>query len=153
MKKWKCYSLSCVQLSATPWTPPPMGFSRQEYWSGLHSLLQGIFLTQGSNLGLLHCRQIFFLPSEPTGKPSIYMSGKKIQAEKNYIHSSVFKLKSWNSSLWIQVLLKAGDRKRFKPTGFIGENGCVKENSKAVTWGWESHQAAKQAWPQVKRGR
>ena len=33
-------SLSCVQLFATPWTeayqaPPSMGFSRQEYWSGL----------------------------------------------------------------------------------------------------------------------
>ena len=32
--------LSCVQLFATPWTvacqaPLPMGFSRQEYWSGL----------------------------------------------------------------------------------------------------------------------
>ena len=32
--------LSHVQLSATPWTvahqaPLPMGFSRQEYWSGL----------------------------------------------------------------------------------------------------------------------
>ena len=27
---------------------------------GCHSLLQGIFLTQGSNPGLLHCRQIFF---------------------------------------------------------------------------------------------
>ena len=31
---------SCVQLSATPWTvarqaPLSMGFSRQEYWSGL----------------------------------------------------------------------------------------------------------------------
>ena len=26
---------------------------------GSHSLLQGIFLTQGSDLGLLHCRQIF----------------------------------------------------------------------------------------------
>ena len=25
-----------------------------------HSLLQGIFLTQGSNLGLLHCRQILY---------------------------------------------------------------------------------------------
>ena len=25
---------------------------------GSHSLLQGIFLTQGSNLGLLHCRHI-----------------------------------------------------------------------------------------------
>ena len=33
-------SLSCVWLFATPWTaayqaPPSMGFSRQEYWSGL----------------------------------------------------------------------------------------------------------------------
>ena len=26
---------------------------------GCHSLLQGIFLTQGSNLGLLHCRRFF----------------------------------------------------------------------------------------------
>jgi len=38
--KWKVKvkSLSRVQLLATPWTaafqaPPPMGFSRQEYWS------------------------------------------------------------------------------------------------------------------------
>ena len=35
----KVKSLSCVPLFATPWTaacqaPPPMGFSRQEYWSG-----------------------------------------------------------------------------------------------------------------------
>ena len=27
---------------------------------GSHSLLQGIFLTQGSNPGLLHCRQILY---------------------------------------------------------------------------------------------
>ena len=40
--KWKVkvMSLSCVQLLATPWTaayqaPPSMGFSRQEYWSGM----------------------------------------------------------------------------------------------------------------------
>ena len=38
MRKWK--SLSLVWPSATPWTAafqalPPMGFSRQEYWSGL----------------------------------------------------------------------------------------------------------------------
>ena len=36
----KVKSLSRVQLFATPWTvahqaPPPMGFSRQEYWNGL----------------------------------------------------------------------------------------------------------------------
>ena len=27
---------------------------------GSHSLLQGIFPTEGSNLGLLHCRQILY---------------------------------------------------------------------------------------------
>ena len=37
-----------------------MGFLRQEYWSGCHALLQGIFLTQGWNLGLLHCRQTLY---------------------------------------------------------------------------------------------
>ena len=36
----KVKSLSLVQLLVTPWTaayqaPPSMGFSRQEYWSGL----------------------------------------------------------------------------------------------------------------------
>ena len=39
-KKVKVKSLSHVQLFVTPWTvahqaPPSMGFSRQEYWSGL----------------------------------------------------------------------------------------------------------------------
>ena len=40
--KWKAKvkSLSCIRLFATPWTaayqaPPSMGFSRQEYWSGV----------------------------------------------------------------------------------------------------------------------
>ena len=40
--KWKVKVklLNCVLLLAIPWTtayqaPPPMGFSRQEYWSGL----------------------------------------------------------------------------------------------------------------------
>ena len=35
-----------------------MEFSRQEYWSGLPLPSQVNFLTQGSNLGLLHYRQI-----------------------------------------------------------------------------------------------
>ena len=41
--KWKVKvkSLSCVRLLATPWiaahkAPPSMGFSRQQYWSGVH---------------------------------------------------------------------------------------------------------------------
>ena len=39
-RKGKVKSLSCVWLLETPWTaahqaPPSMGFSRQEYWSGV----------------------------------------------------------------------------------------------------------------------
>ena len=30
---------------------------------GSHSLLQGIFQTQGSNMGLLHCKQILYCQS------------------------------------------------------------------------------------------
>ena len=62
---------SCLTF-ATPWiaacqAPLSMGFSRQEYWSGCQFLLQGIFPTQGSNLGLTHCRQILY--HLPPGKP------------------------------------------------------------------------------------
>ena len=50
---------SHVQLFVTLWTvahqaPLSTGFSSQEYWSGCHSLLQGIFPTQGSHPCLLH---------------------------------------------------------------------------------------------------
>ena len=36
---------------------------------GCSFLLQGIFPTQGSNPGLLHCRLIFFLPASDQGSP------------------------------------------------------------------------------------
>ena len=71
--KVKVKSLSRAWLLATPWTaayqaPPSMGFSRQEYWSGvklpsgmvIHSLHQGIFPAQESNSNLLYCRQIIY---------------------------------------------------------------------------------------------
>ena len=48
-----------------------MGFSRQEYWSELCALLQGIFPIQGLNPGLsclLHW-QVGSLPIAPSGKP------------------------------------------------------------------------------------
>ena len=72
-RKVKVKSLSHVQLFGTTWTaayqaPPSMGFSRQEYWSGVPfpSFLpsfppfQEIFPTQGSNPGLPHCRQTLY---------------------------------------------------------------------------------------------
>ena len=50
----------CVRLFVTPWTvacqaPLSMGLSDKNTGVGCHSRLQGIFLTQGSNLGLLDC--------------------------------------------------------------------------------------------------
>ena len=52
-------SLSRVSLFATSWTiarqaPLSLEFLRQEYWSGLHFLFQGIFPTQRSDSSLLH---------------------------------------------------------------------------------------------------
>ena len=50
---------SCFPLLAALWTvasqaPLSMGFSRQEYWSGLPFPFPGIFPTQGWNLHLFH---------------------------------------------------------------------------------------------------
>ena len=66
-------SLSHVWLFATPWTvahqaPLSMGFSRQEYWSGLPFHFPGDL----SNLGIEPRSPTFqagSLPSEPPGKP------------------------------------------------------------------------------------
>ena len=49
----------------TAWTvahqaPLSREFPRQEYWSGFPFPFPGIFLTQGLNLHLLHCRQILY---------------------------------------------------------------------------------------------
>ena len=79
--KWKVKvkSLCRVWLLATPWTAayqalPPMGFSRQEYWSGVP-------LPSPPSLGDLPnprteprspALQADSLQSEPTGKPHLY---------------------------------------------------------------------------------
>ena len=60
--KVKMKSLSRVRLFETLWTivcqtSRPWDFPCKNTGVGCHFLLQGIFLTQGSNSGLLHCRQ------------------------------------------------------------------------------------------------
>ena len=75
---------SCPTL-VTPCTvacqaPLSMGFSSQEHWSGFHFLLQGIFPTQESNLGVLHWRQILYwlnYKGSPMGCNTIH-SGKNL---------------------------------------------------------------------------
>ena len=51
---WQFHGLYPAR-SLCPWNSPGKNTGM-----GCHSLLQGIFLTQGLNPGLLHCRQMFF---------------------------------------------------------------------------------------------
>ena len=59
-----------VRLFASPWIIAPqdplIGFSRQEYWSGLPFPSKGNLPNQGSSPGLLHCRQIPYCLSPHT---------------------------------------------------------------------------------------
>ena len=89
---------SRVWLFMTLWTVAllihlSMEFSRQEYWNGLHALLQGIFPAQGLNLHflqLLHCRWILY--HWVTGKPQIkYQTSYPI-------------LRQWNT--WLNVCIR-----------------------------------------------
>ena len=79
LAKVKVKSLSGVWLFATPWTvahqaPPSMGFSRQEYWSGLpfpspgESSWPGDLPDPGIEPGS-PALQADALPLEPPGKP------------------------------------------------------------------------------------
>ena len=109
MRRSEVKLLSCVQLFATPWTvayqsPLSMGLSRQEYWSGLHFLLQGTFLTQGSNTDLRHCRQTLS-PSQPQWEYAInqgtiwtkkwWLKGNR---EGQKVPFTLNKFMSWRSS-------------------------------------------------------
>jgi len=73
----KVKSLSHVQLFATPWTvayyaPSSMGFSRQEYWSGLPLPSPEDLPDPGSNPGFPHCRQTLYRLS-PQGSHTAQM--------------------------------------------------------------------------------
>ena len=72
VKKVKVKSLSRVRLFATPWTvayqaSPSMGFSRQEYWSGLPFPSPGDLPDPGIEPGS-PALQADALTSEPPGK-------------------------------------------------------------------------------------
>ena len=69
----KVKSLSLDRLFAIPWTvayqaPPSMGFSRQEYWSGLSFPSPGDLSNQGIE-PRSPALQADALLSEPPGKP------------------------------------------------------------------------------------
>ena len=96
---WKCNwyvhvcmlsGFSHVQLIMILWTVAQksllsLGFSRLEYWSGLHVLLQGIFLTQGLNMSILCLLywQIGSLPLAPPRKPHNWYTHYEKQYENS----------------------------------------------------------------------
>ena len=79
--KWKVKgkSLSRVRLFTTPWTaayqaPPSMGFSRQEYWSGVP-----LPSPNGSNYSPLITRLVFLALAAPTMS---HLISKKISVSR-----------------------------------------------------------------------
>ena len=85
-----CYSLSCVQLcdrmDCSPQDLYPRNSPDKNTGVDRHPLLQGIFPTQGSNPGLLHCKQILYHLSHQ-GSPLYYI----IRSIINTISSQDFK--------------------------------------------------------------
>ena len=89
--KVKVKSLNRVRLFATPWTvarqaPLSMGFSRQEYWSGLPFPYPGDLPNPGIEPGS-PALQADALSSEPPGKPTIVWPQVNIR-EGTQLHPS-----------------------------------------------------------------
>ena len=89
----KVKSLSHVRLFATPWiaayqAPPSMGFSRQEYWSGLplpsprRPYLMFFFFFKVLILEVCCCYKIVYLEGEKNGSLEKY-KGKTSQYENS----------------------------------------------------------------------
>ena len=91
--KVKVKSLSHVRLFGTLWTvvhraPLPMGFSRQEYYSGLPFPSPGDLPNPGIE-PRFPVLQADTLTSEPPGKPNIPLSQGLIQRKALLLFSSV----------------------------------------------------------------
>ena len=95
--------LSCVQLFVTLWTvahqaPLSVGFSRQEYWSGLPCLPPWDLSNPGIE-PMCSALQAYSLLSDSSGKPLILTKQPKnhqTPLENNYIILKVFILKQTN---------------------------------------------------------
>ena len=101
--------LSCfshVWLLATLWTGArkvmSMGFSRQEYQTGLPYPPPRIFPTQGSNLQLLHCKQILYCWATGKAQTLRYIPRQNYNAKRYMqpnVHAALFTI----TRTWKQV--------------------------------------------------
>ena len=95
LMKVKVKSLSCVQLFAIPWPVTctrllrPWDSPGNNTGVGCHFLLQGIFLTQGSNPCLPHCRQMSY-PLSHQGSPDGLFSKQSTLMNESTVNNYIF---------------------------------------------------------------
>jgi len=108
-------SLSSVWLFVNPWTvahwaPLSMDFPGKNTEVGCQFLLQGIFLTQGWNPYLLHCRQIYYSWASREAQEIYKVRNMKAIAEAIWVEWEVDLLWVWDprterNCIWIVVTL------------------------------------------------
>ena len=110
--KYKSESLSVMSDSLrphglySPWNSPG-----QNTGVGSHSLLQGIFPTQGSNPGLPHCRQWILYQLSHKGSPRIlkwvaYPFASRYSWPRYQTRSPALQVDSLPTELWGKLILK-----------------------------------------------
>ena len=127
--KWKVKSLSCVQLFTTPWTAAyqsslSMGFSRQEYWSGVPLVMFTYIsssnsfkcLTQDSNP--IYALNFYALP------PWSHCQGKGTKCDYMWVCSSP------TGELWVSEALEGS---LLSPVKTICQFILIEE------WPWSLH--------------
>jgi len=83
--------MDCTPPGSSVWNSPGKNAEVDS-----HSLLQGIFLTLGLNLGLLHCKWILYCPSQDfrlINLTSYKNKNKKVQFLERHILTSSLKKK------------------------------------------------------------
>ena len=138
----------------------PSDFPDRNTGVGCHSLLQGIFPTQGSDLGLMHCRQILYGLSHQ-GSPRIlewaaypFSRGSSwLNSYSLYSQKGVFRKE--NAKLSDTRLLKSSpgfpvsllcifevEGPRFEKHGGLGNEGGVLTLSHTAAWEWSLRRGA-----------
>ena len=96
--------LSCIWLFVTPWTVAtrllcPWGFlNKNTEWVAI-SFSRAIFPTQGSNPGLMHCRQILYHMSH---QAQVFLPGKS-HGQRSLVGYNPWGCKELNTTEWLST--------------------------------------------------
>ena len=152
-------SLSCVRLCVTLWivayqASPSMGFSRQEYWSGLPFPSSGDLPNHGNEPGS-PALETYALTSEPPGKPLAKGEGNSSQLLYSCLENPVDRGAWWPA---VHGFAQSWTRlKQLSTHVCIGEgNGnplqyfCLENPRDRGVW-WAAVYGVSQSWAGLKR--